>query len=202
MRDPKCQKCELHSGCQSVCLWGAGAQHSPLMIVGEVPGPDEDAEGRPFVGRSGQLLDHCLGYLSLKREDVYLTYAVRCRPPEGKLPGTQEGRRAIIEACTPYFDAEFQALKPRVILALGKTALEVLSKGGTSDISQWQGRMWGFYHKSTARLYAAYHPAFILQKPSEERRLTAAIKTAAMAAGLPVKWNENQPVYNYDDFRS
>jgi uracil-DNA glycosylase len=200
-RNPECKKCDLYRGCSTVCLWGEGNLQSKLMIVGEAPGKDEDAEGRPFCGKSGRLLDHCLAYLAIKREDVYITNAIKCRPPENKLPGTKDERQGIVTACTPYFEAEFQQLKPKVILALGKTALEVLTEGECSNMAAWQGRMYGFYKRTLTRLYVAYHPAFILRKPSEERRLTAAIKNAALATGIPVKINPGK-IFNYEDFRS
>jgi uracil-DNA glycosylase family 4 len=199
MRNESCKKCDLGlQGCHSVCLWGVGGTKPKLMIVGESPSQDDDNVGAPFSGRMGRILDHILGYWSLDREEIYFTNVIKCRPSSGKLPGKKADREEIIESCMTYFDEEFQAVKPRAILALGVTALQALTEGDAVDIATWQGREWGRY--GSARLFVGYHPGFLMKKPSQERYLSATVMMAAIAAGLKPSHKLGHPPFDYDAY--
>lgn len=117
-----CTRCPLHTSCKSVCIPGYGNISSPVVFIGEAPGATEDSENKPFVGRAGKHLNSTLLKLGIKREDVFVTNIVRCRPPENRPPSTEE-----INACLPYLRKELEFLKPKLLVALGNTALNALT---------------------------------------------------------------------------
>lgn len=201
-RDPACQRCPLHATCSTVCVWGEGNPKSSLMLVLEAPGTHEDAAGVPLMGRAGDLLDYCLERISVKRSQLYVTNAIKCRPLDGKLPGKKEVREGILQACSLYLNDEFQQLKPKVVLALGKSALQVLSEGKMVDVSSAQGRGVGVYTRNERdyTLVASYHPNFVLMKPAEERRLTAALSLACRLAGIRTQWNPPLHIGDFFDY--
>src|SRR5690606_25203552 len=107
-RNPNCQLCPLHRDAEFVCLYGKGPKRRDVMIIGEAPGHREDDSGKPFVGRSGQLLMKLLKQVGWEREDVYITNAVKCRPLENRTPKKKE-----IEACKVYLEDEIETVKPK-----------------------------------------------------------------------------------------
>ena len=115
-----CQKCGL---CQTRThvVFGMGSPHAEVMFIGEGPGRNEDEQGLPFVGRSGQLLDKYLAAIHLKREDIFITNIVKCRPPENRDPTPQEW-----EACMPYLREQFRLIRPKIIVCLGRIAAQRL----------------------------------------------------------------------------
>lgn len=184
----------MSSNCNSPCLPGRGSNKYKIFLVGEAPGSEEDAEGRPFLGHGGRLLRHCIKTLSLDPEEFYLTYAVKCWPING-IPTRKDERRDILEACFPNLLAEFQRLKPEVVVALGATALQVLTENHQATMAQ-QG-MEIEEHRLPCKLVCALHPNFVLKNPSQERELTAAIQLACTLAGIATACCNQELPFNY-----
>src|SRR3989338_7703571 len=115
-----CKRCKLH-GHRSNIVFGCGSPNAGLVFVGEGPGKDEDIQGEPFVGRAGQLLTRIIEAMGLKREDVYICNVVKCRPPGNRNPEPDE-----ISACRPFLEKQLSAIRPKVIIALGKFAAQTL----------------------------------------------------------------------------
>lgn len=136
---------------------GEGNPRAKLVFVGEGPGATEDATGRPFVGQAGKLLDEIIAAIDLKREDVYITNVVKCRPPQNRKPLPDE-----IAACMPYLRRQLTLLKPKVIVALGGTAGEAML-----DVRKSLGELRGKVHSyGGIPLIVTYHPAALLRNPN------------------------------------
>ena len=158
----KCQRCILHENRTNV-VPGEGNPHAKLMFVGEGPGADEDRMGRPFVGRAGKRLDAWITeYLGMKREDVYIANTVKCRPPGNRVPTEEE-----MAMCFPYLLAQISFIKPRVIVALGKTAAQDLL-GVSKNVSLKLLRGDNPYKRRGYYVVVTYHPAAILRNASYE----------------------------------
>jgi DNA polymerase len=155
-----CTKCALHAGRrQAVFSRGTGA--SGLVFVGEAPGEDEDRLGQPCVGAAGQLLDKMIAAMQLEREDVYVCNIVKCRPPGNRKPELVE-----MAACTPYLLEQLALLRPRVIVALGASAVQGLL--GTSEgITRLRGQ-WKLY-RGKVPVMPTFHPAYLLRQPQAKR---------------------------------
>ena len=153
-----CTRCRLADGRQNV-VFGMGDPEADLMFVGEGPGAEEDRQGLPFVGRSGQLLDRLMRQeLGLTRDGCYICNVVRCRPPGNRDPQPDE-----IEACSPFLEATLEIVAPRVVITLGNFATRRLL--GTSEgITRLRGRSYPF---RDARLVPTYHPAAALRGGGE-----------------------------------
>ncbi|MBD2550185.1 uracil-DNA glycosylase [Microcystis elabens FACHB-917] len=156
----ECRRCGLAEGRQTVVV-SRGDPAARLMVIGEGPGAQEDASGRPFVGRAGQLLDQMLASVGLDSErEAYICNVVKCRPPDNRKPTPGE-----IAACAPWLAAQIAAVDPAVLLLTGATALEgVLGiRGGISRLRgrwhPWQGR-WAM---------PVFHPSYLLRNPSREK---------------------------------
>ncbi len=154
-----CRKCRLHQTRHSL-VFGEGSEKAKLMIIGEGPGHDEDVQGRPFVGRAGQLLTKILQSIQLAREEVYITNIVKCRPPQNRNPLPDE-----IEACHPCLVAQIAAIRPKIICALGTFSAQTLLKTDVK-ISVLRGR---FYDVGGTKVLPTYHPAFLLRNPERKR---------------------------------
>ena len=155
-----CTRCPLADGRTNV-VFGEGDPHAGLMVVGEGPGHEEDVQGRPFVGRSGRLLDRLLlEEASLERRQVYIANVVKCRPPGNRDPEPGE-----IAECRPYLEQQVDLIAPRVILTLGNFATRVLldTKQG---ITQLRGNAYPF-RGDTAKLVPTFHPAAALRGGGE-----------------------------------
>lgn len=177
-RNPLCQGCVLAQTTSHVCLWGEGARGS-VMLVGEAPGADEEASGRPFVGPAGQVLERALVRAGLRREQVYITNVAKCRPP-----GNRQPTRAEIVSCLRYLAEEVEAVRPRVVVALGATALKALA--GKDGITKERGRVLQpatQLRLGEAKLIASFHPAAYLHSGSE-RVVDALVQDLGMAARL------------------
>lgn len=150
------ETCRLCALCEkrTHAAFGRGPASAKLMVVGEAPGAEEDAQGLPFVGPSGDLLTKMLKASGIEPEDVYVCNAVKCRPPGNRPPTDGE-----LEACNAYLQAQIDIVDPLLILSLGRTAM--LALGGPFK-ERWRGR-W-FYVKNIPTL-TTYHPAFILRRP-------------------------------------
>jgi uracil-DNA glycosylase len=155
----RCTLCPLSARrCHAVP--GEGSYDTPLMFVGEAPGADEDQQGRPFVGRAGQLLTKIIAAMKFKRDEVYITNIVKCRPPENRTP-----LRPEIEACQPYLLTQIKTIRPRVIVSLGKTATDffVPSSAGMSSLR-------GDFHDFGAiRVMPTFHPSYVMRNEGDPR---------------------------------
>jgi uracil-DNA glycosylase family 4 len=163
----ECTRCKLHKDRNKI-VFGVGDPNAELMFVGEGPGADEDAQGEPFVGRAGQLLNNMIKAMGLRREDVYIANIVKCRPPGNRQPERDES-----ETCSPFLMRQIAAIKPKVIVALGATA----SKGLlalSAPMTELRGRWYDFKPAGSdpawpgARLAVTYHPAFLLRDPRQK----------------------------------
>jgi uracil-DNA glycosylase family 4 len=150
-----CQNCKL-GATRTNFVFGTGNPEAALMIIGEAPGADEDAQGEPFVGRGGQLLTKILEAINLKREDVYIANIIKCRPPENRRPEADE----VIE-CEPYLYKQIDLVQPKLILALGLTALNTLLKS-KHTMATIRGQILNF---RGIPMMATYHPAALLRNP-------------------------------------
>jgi DNA polymerase len=162
-----CIRCKLHKTRNKI-VFGVGDPHAELMFVGEGPGADEDAQGEPFVGRAGQLLNNMIKAMGLKREDVYIANIVKCRPPGNRQPERDES-----ETCSPFLMRQIAAIKPKVIVALGATAAKNLL-AINAPMTELRGRWYDFKPSGSdpswpgARLAVTYHPAFLLRDPRQK----------------------------------
>jgi len=155
-----CTRCKLHGLGRRQIVFGVGNPSAELMFVGEAPGADEDLQGVPFVGRAGQLLTKIIEAIDLKREDVYIANVIKCRPPGNRNPEPDE-----VEQCEPFLVRQIDAIRPRVIVALGTFAAKTLLK--TQDpISRLRGRVFEY---RGAKLIPTFHPAFLLRSPDRKR---------------------------------
>lgn len=151
-----CQRCKLHSQRRNIVL-GSGDEQADILIVGEAPGAEEDLEGEPFIGPAGQLLTRMLTAINLKREEVYITNVVKCRPPGNRNPLPEE-----IAACQPYLISQIKAIRPKIIFTLGNYATQTLLKT-TSNISQLRGKV---YDYQGINLLPSFHPSALLRNES------------------------------------
>jgi uracil-DNA glycosylase len=156
----ECDRCKL-SGGRTRLVFGVGSPHARLMFVGEGPGADEDRQGEPFVGRAGQLLTKMIEAMGYRREDVYIANVVKCRPPGNRNPEPEE-----MDACEPFLRAQIAAVRPSVIVALGKIAAQTLLRD-TTPITRLRGR-WSTYEG--VKLMPTFHPAYLLRSPDEKRK--------------------------------
>jgi len=165
-----CQKCANLAASRKNVVFGVGNIDAELMFVGEAPGADEDIQGEPFVGRAGQLLTKIIQTMALSREQVYIANILKCRPDT---PGQSYGNRAPnpdeMERCLPYLHAQIDLIKPKVIVALGATAVEGLfGKVPGSGITKMRGK-WREYRGTP--VMPTYHPSYLLRpNPSNVKR--------------------------------
>jgi uracil-DNA glycosylase family 4 len=157
---PDCSRCKLHTLGRKQVVFGVGNPNAGLMFVGEAPGADEDIQGEPFVGRAGQLLTKIIEAIDLKREDVYIANVIKCRPPGNRNPEPDE-----VEQCEPFLFRQIDAIKPKVIVALGKFAAQCLLKTD-APITRIRGREFDY---RGAVLIPTFHPAYLLRNPSSKR---------------------------------
>ena len=166
---PACQRCKLHGLGRTQVVFGVGSADADLMFVGEAPGADEDLQGEPFVGRAGQLLTKIIEAIGLRRDQVYIANVIKCRPPGNRNPEPDE-----VDSCEPFLFRQIDAIKPKVIIALGKFAAQSLLK--TSDpITRLRGRVFNY---RGASLIPTFHPAFLLRNPSAKREVWEDMKKA------------------------
>ena len=179
-----CRKCDLGS-LRKNAVPGEGNPHAQLVFVGEGPGADEDAQGRPFVGRSGQLLDKIIVAMGLKRSDVYICNIVKCRPPENREPRPEE-----IISCLPFLKRQLELIRPNVIVALGAPAAKTLLETN-KPIGQLRGKFHDFYFDDFSppiNLMPTFHPAYLLRNYSDEnrRKVWEDMKTVLAELGMEV----------------
>ena len=153
-----CQKCAL-GRTRTKSVFSDGIPNSKLMLIGEAPGFNEDQQGRPFVGRAGQLLDQILASVGLSREDIYICNTIKCRPPDNRDPLPEEKA-----SCRAYLDQQLEILKPRLILLCGKVALSSFLSGITG-ITKVRGK-W-FDGPFGSKMMPIFHPAYLLRNPTK-----------------------------------
>ncbi len=162
-----CTRCKLFKG-RTKIVFGVGDPCAELMFVGEGPGADEDAQGEPFVGRAGQLLNNMIKAMGLRREDVYIANIVKCRPP-----GNRQPERDECETCSPFLMRQIATVKPKAVVALGATAAKNLL-AINAPMTELRGRWYDFKPAGSdlswtgARLAVTYHPAFLLRDPRQK----------------------------------
>ncbi len=162
-----CTRCKLHQWRKNI-VFGVGNPHADLMFVGEGPGADEDAQGEPFVGRAGQLLNNMIKAMGIQREDVYIANVVKCRPP-----GNRQPERDECDTCSPFLMRQIAAIKPKVIVALGAVSAKNLL-AINAPMSELRGRFYDFMPKGAdpswggTKLAVTYHPAFLLRDPRQK----------------------------------
>ena len=152
----ECLKCPLGKT-RTNFVFGVGNPHADVVVIGEAPGADEDAQGEPFVGRAGQLLNKILEAIHFKREEVYICNILKCRPPNNRDPLPEE-----IELCEPYLWKQLEIIKPKMILCLGRIAGQALLKTNDS-LSALRGK---FFDYRGIKLMVTYHPAALLRNPN------------------------------------
>lgn len=154
-----CRRCPLREGARQV-VFGEGDPHARLMLVGEGPGATEDELGRPFVGKAGELLDRILAAAGFRRDEVYITNVVMCRPPGNRVPTERE-----MAACLPYLHAKIGLIRPRILVCLGSTAARALIDP-QARITQVRGR---WFEREGVAVTATYHPAALLRDVTKKR---------------------------------
>jgi DNA polymerase len=159
---PDCTRCKLHTLGRTQVVFGVGNPDARLMFVGEAPGADEDEQGIPFVGRAGQLLTKIIEAIGLRREDVYIANVIKCRPPQNRNPEPDE-----VASCEPFLFRQVDAIKPAVIVTLGKFGTHTLLKTD-APISRLRGRVFDF---RAAKLVPTFHPAYLLRNPGAKREV-------------------------------
>jgi|SRR5437867_3503118 len=154
-----CLKCPLgHT--RTNFVFGVGNARSKVMFIGEAPGADEDAQGEPFVGRAGQLLNKIIEAVDMKREEVYICNILKCRPPNNREPQPSE-----MELCTPYLVKQIELIGPSFIICLGRTAAQWILQT-TESLGALRGRIHDYHG---IRLIVTYHPAALLRNPNWKR---------------------------------
>ena len=169
-----CTRCALHKG-RNKLVFADGDPNARLMFVGEGPGADEDAQGLPFVGRAGQLLNNMIAAMGLKREQVYIANVVKCRPPGNRTPEPDEAN-----TCTPFLFRQIDVVRPQVLVALGATAATYLL-GHRQPLAGLRGRVHAF---RGTQLIVTYHPAFLLRDPRQKKEAWADLQIAMKELGL------------------
>jgi uracil-DNA glycosylase len=170
----ECTRCRLHKG-RTNLVFGVGNVNADLMFVGEGPGADEDAQGEPFVGRAGQLLNNMISAMGLKREDVYIANVVKCRPPGNRTPEKDE-----CDVCSPFLLRQIAVIQPKVIVALGAVAAKNLLAVNDS-MANLRGRWYDF---RGARLAVTYHPAYLLRDPRQKKETWKDLQMVMQYLGL------------------
>ena len=181
----ECVKCSALAAARRNVVFGVGNIDAELMFVGEAPGADEDAQGEPFVGRAGQLLTRIIQAMGLTRESVYIGNILKCRPDTpGQSAGNRKPTPEEMQTCIPFLHEQIDLIRPKVIVALGATAVEGLL-GKTIGITKLRGN-WRTYRGTP--LMPTYHPAYLLrnQAPSEKRRVWEDMLQVMEKLGLPI----------------
>jgi uracil-DNA glycosylase family 4 len=179
-----CRQCGLGS-LRTNAVPGEGNPNTRIMFVGEAPGADEDAQGRPFVGRAGQLLDKVIDACGLKRSEVFIGNILKCRPPENRDPRPEE-----IISCLPYLQRQIEIIDPEIIVALGAHAARTLL-----NTNKAIGQLRGQFHEYCAglgrppiKVMVTYHTAYLLRNysPENRRRVWEDMKKVLAELGLPI----------------
>ena len=171
-----CKRCKLHRGRKTIVFW-EGNEKATLMLVGEGPGYDEDVQGRPFVGKAGQLLTKILQSINLPREEVYIANIIKCRPPQNRNPEPDE-----IQSCHPFLIKQIGVIQPKIICALGTFSAQTLLQTDTK-ITALRGKL---FDLEGIKVIPTYHPAFLLRNPDKKREVWEDMKKIAELLGLGI----------------
>ena len=172
-----CTRCRLHKQGRKQIVFGVGNPNADLMFIGEAPGADEDEQGEPFVGRSGQLLTNMIKAMGLRREDVYIANIIKCRPPGNRTPERDE-----CDTCSPFLMRQIEAIKPKALVALGAVAAKSLL-AINAPMSELRGRWYDF---RGTKLAVTYHPAFLLRDPRQKKETWKDLQMVMKEMGLPL----------------
>ncbi len=180
----KCCKCGLGET-RTHGVPGEGNPDARIVFVGEAPGADENAQGRPFVGRSGKLLTKIINAMGLERKDVFICNILKCRPPGNRDPKPEE-----IVQCEPYLNAQLALIRPEIIIALGAHAAKTLLQT-TQAIGRLRGRFHDYYFspdEEPVKLMATYHPSYLLRSysPDNRRRVWEDMQKVLAELGMEV----------------
>ncbi len=156
-----CQRCKLARGRKNI-VFGQGNPQAELMFVGEAPGADEDEQGLAFVGKAGQLLTKIIEAIGMKREEVWIGNVLKCRPPQNRNPEPDE-----ILSCQPFLEKQIEAIRPKVIVGLGKFGAQWLLKTA-EPITRLRGRVGQF---KGITVMPTYHPAYLLRNPEAKKEV-------------------------------
>lgn len=181
-----CRKCPHLAATRQNVVFGVGDIHAALMFVGEAPGADEDAQGEPFVGRAGQLLTRIIQTMGLSREQVYIANILKCRPDTpGQTSGNRRPTATEMATCLPYLLEQIALIRPRVIVALGATALEGLFGKTSVALTRTRGTWLSF---QDIPVMPTYHPAYLLRNPAlaEKRKVWEDMLAVMDKLGLPI----------------
>jgi uracil-DNA glycosylase len=171
----ECTRCPLAFTGRHTIVFADGDPNARLMFVGEGPGADEDAQGLPFVGRAGQLLNNMINAMGLKREQVYIANVVKCRPPQNRTPEPEEAN-----TCMQFLWRQIDIVRPEIIVALGATAATYLL-GGKASLASLRGRI---HNVRDAKLIVTYHPAYLLRDPRQKAEAWKDLQIAMKELGL------------------
>jgi DNA polymerase len=199
-----CTRCKLSQGRTNI-VFGVGDPQARIMFVGEGPGADEDAQGEPFVGRAGQLLNNMISAMGIRREDVYIANVVKCRPPQNRAPEREE-----CGTCGPFLMRQISVVRPEIIVALGATAAKFLL-GASDSMANLRGRFYDFHpivaHTAperdpdfTTKLVVTYHPAYLLRDPRQKKEAWLDLQRVMRYLGMPLPERnaERSPDRNVD----
>ncbi len=180
-----CQKCPHLATTRTQVVFGIGNLDAEIMFVGEAPGTDEDLQGEPFVGKAGQLFTKIIAAMGLSREEVYIDNVLKCRPDV--IPGDSDNRKPSADEmanCHPYLIEQIKIIRPKVIVALGTTAMQGLA-GTTEQMKELRGRWHQF---EQIPLMATYHPSYLLHKQSnsEKRKVWEDMLLVLEKLGKPI----------------
>ncbi len=158
----QCTACGLHKT-RTQTVFGTGNPKAKLMLIGEAPGAEEDRQGKPFVGKAGQLLTQMLRAIGLNREDVFIANILKCRPPNNRDPQPDE-----VEKCTPFLLQQLALIQPTLLVALGRISAHYLLNT-TTPLSRLRGQLFSYGEQQTP-LIATYHPAYLLRSPQDKSK--------------------------------
>jgi DNA polymerase len=186
--EERCPKCGLEKT-RNYLVFGEGDPNADIVFVGEAPGFDEDRQGRPFVGKAGQLLtDIITKGMGLSREDIYICNVLKCRPPQNRPPTPEE-----INICNPYLVRQLQIIQPRVIVALGASAVRGLLPEITDGITRTRGQFYDYYMDGpgtqtgeVVKVMATFHPSYLLRNPAAKIYVWEDIKKVLAYLDIPL----------------
>jgi uracil-DNA glycosylase family 4 len=172
-----CTRCRLSKQGRKQIVFGVGNPNADLMFIGEAPGADEDQQGEPFVGRSGQLLTNMIKAMGLRREDIYIANIIKCRPPGNRTPERDE-----CDTCSPFLMRQIAVVKPKAIVALGAVAAKTLL-AINAPMSEFRGRWYDF---QGTRLAVTFHPAYLLRDPRQKKETWKDLQMVMKELGLAI----------------
>jgi DNA polymerase len=177
-RVSQCTRCSELAATRTQTVFGVGRLDPEVCFVGEAPGADEDAQGEPFVGAAGQLLNRIIAACGMKREEVYICNVLRCRPPGNRTPLPQEAAN-----CREYLDEQLELVRPKSIVALGACAAQNLL-GSKLSIGRLRGQ---FQQYKGIHVLCTYHPAYLLRNPASKKDVWEDMKRLMAHLGRPIK---------------